>query len=434
MKKHLCIVFTFIVLVGAYIEEIDLPESFTECLEKQRIKNLGAATGEAMSKWCMNSHRMKLTGDKFKHSNVSEDTVSWINELLRMSNVDMKLDLSSTNSPSHSVKKRQASLETPSLYPNVQFPPQPIIDSDSSDSSNTLNSQGPEYLSETLQSFSNQHTGSGQAQRFQPGQARPFPIIGGENQATAAQQPAIQTQQFGAAIPQTQQFAAAIPQQTFSGGSNQPIQAQVPLTQINPVQTQFSQQQQQQQQTVFQQPSQQINNFVPAQQQPTFAQGQQQSFQSMNAFQPQLQPQPTVMSPNMNTAQPVSGIPVVQRPQLRIRKEYRTMTDQERANFHRAILLLKQDTVSTIKSFDPPPQPHEKSGKWMIYLMCKRFIAEIRKVYFFPILHKIILHFFSFQTILPNRYDALGLVHFRMVDNIHHGGAFLAWHRIFITM
>lgn len=369
MKKHLCIVFTFIVLVGAYIEEIDLPESFTECLVKQRIKNLGAASGEAMSKWCMNSHRMKLTGDKFKYSNVSEDTVSWINELLRMSNVDMKLDLSSTNKLSHSVKKRQASLDTPSLYPNVQFPPQPIIDSDSSDSSNIQNSQGPEYMSETLQSFSNQHTGSGQAQRFQPGQARPFPIIGGENQAPAAQQPGVQTQQlgaaipqtqqFGAAIPQTQQFGAVVPQQTFSSSSNQPIPAQVPQTQINPVQTQFSQQQQ----TVFQQPSQQINNFVAAQQQPTFAQGQQQNFQSMNAFQPQLQPQPTVMSPNMNTAQPVSGIPVVQRPQLRIRKEYRTMTEQERANFHRAILLLKQDTVSTLKSFDP--LPYEKQNHFL---------------------------------------------------------------------
>jgi len=38
------------------------------------------------------------------------------------------------------------------------------------------------------------------------------------------------------------------------------------------------------------------------------------------------------------------------------------------------------------------------------------------------------------QSVQPNRYDALGLIHFRMVDNIHHGGAFLAWHRIFITM
>lgn len=224
-------------------------------------------------------------------------------------------------------------------------------------------------MSETLQSFSNQHTGSGQAQRFQPGQARPFPIIGGENQAPAAQQPGVQTQQlgaaipqtqqFGAAIPQTQQFGAVVPQQTFSSSSNQPIPAQVPQTQINPVQTQFSQQQQ----MVFQQPSQQINNFVAAQQQPTFAQGQQQNFQSMNAFQPQLQPQPTVMSPNMNTAQPVSGIPVVQRPQLRIRKEYRTMTEQERANFHRAILLLKQDTVSTLKSFDP--LPYEKQNHFL---------------------------------------------------------------------
>ncbi|XP_061167529.1 uncharacterized protein LOC133176420 [Saccostrea echinata] len=374
MKKHLCIIFTVLVLVGAYIEEIDLPESFTECLEKQRIKNQGAASWEAMNKWCMNSHRMKLTGDKFKHANVSQDTVSWINELLRMSNVDMKLDL-------HSINKRQA--DNPSLYPNVQFPPQPIITDEDSQTSNTQNSQGPEYQSETLQSFVNQHTGSSQAQRFQPGQTRPFPIIGGNPQPPS--QSVVQTQQ--------QVFQGSVQQQPLAG-QNQPIQTQASQIQTNPVQNQFSQQsvvQQSQQAVNFAPPQQpQAVNFASSQQssfvqpqQPTFVQPQQpafvqtqQNFQPVNAF----QPQPTVMSPTMSAAQP-TGIPQVQRPQLRIRKEYRTMTEQERANFHRAILLLKQDT-----------------------------------------------------TIRPNRYDALGLVHFRMVDNIHHGGAFLAWHRIFITI
>lgn len=33
--------------------------------------------------------------------------------------------------------------------------------------------------------------------------------------------------------------------------------------------------------------------------------------------------------------------------ELRVRKEYRMLTDQERNNFHNAIRLLKQDTVST---------------------------------------------------------------------------------------
>lgn len=34
--------------------------------------------------------------------------------------------------------------------------------------------------------------------------------------------------------------------------------------------------------------------------------------------------------------------------QLRVRKEYRTLTDQERNDFHRAIVLLKRDRVSVL--------------------------------------------------------------------------------------
>ncbi|KAJ8314801.1 hypothetical protein KUTeg_006951 [Tegillarca granosa] len=37
-------------------------------------------------------------------------------------------------------------------------------------------------------------------------------------------------------------------------------------------------------------------------------------------------------------------------------------------------------------------------------------------------------------SVRPNRYDALALIHLRMTDRIHHGSAFLAWHRIFITI
>lgn len=316
MRKHICIIFIISALVDAYIEEIDLPESFTECLEKQSVKNRGR---EGMSKWCMDSHRMKLTGDKFKHANVSEDTVSWINELLRMSHVDMKLN-------PHSINKRQASQENPSVYPDVQFPPQPIITNDNSQTANTQNSQGPEYLSDTFQqSLANQqHTGSSQAQRFQPEQTRPFPIIGGNPQTKS--QLEVQTQQH------VQGGSTQLSQRTFIAQN----QLQAPQSQTNPIQNQFPQQ------SVIQQASQQTVNFAPPQQ-PTFVQPPQ-NFQQVNVF----QPQPTVISPSLTSAQPSLGMPQIQRPQLRIRKEYRVMTDQERANFHRAIILLKQDTVCTL--------------------------------------------------------------------------------------
>jgi hypothetical protein len=35
---------------------------------------------------------------------------------------------------------------------------------------------------------------------------------------------------------------------------------------------------------------------------------------------------------------------------LRVRKEYRTLTDQERNDFHRAVVMLKRDRVSTCSS------------------------------------------------------------------------------------
>lgn len=53
----------------------------------------------------MNSYCMKFIGDKFKYFNVLEDIVSWINELLRMLNVDMKLDFLFMNKFSYFVKK-----------------------------------------------------------------------------------------------------------------------------------------------------------------------------------------------------------------------------------------------------------------------------------------------------------------------------------------
>ncbi|KAL5022793.1 hypothetical protein ScPMuIL_001948 [Solemya velum] len=68
--------------------------------------------------------------------------------------------------------------------------------------------------------------------------------------------------------------------------------------------------------------------------------------------------------------------------QLRIRKEYRMMTNQERNDYHRAVLLLKQD-----------------------------------------------------RSVSPNRYDALANFHSGLTSMSAHGGPnFLGWHRVYILM
>nr|AHZ34288.1 tyrosinase A3 [Pinctada maxima] len=69
------------------------------------------------------------------------------------------------------------------------------------------------------------------------------------------------------------------------------------------------------------------------------------------------------------------------RQSLPVRKEYRRLTDQERADYHRAINMLKRDT-----------------------------------------------------TVKPNRYDALGLLHQRRGDDVHHGAGFLGFHRVLLVV
>ncbi|KAJ8302647.1 hypothetical protein KUTeg_019043 [Tegillarca granosa] len=66
---------------------------------------------------------------------------------------------------------------------------------------------------------------------------------------------------------------------------------------------------------------------------------------------------------------------------LRIRKEIRVATDRERSDYFTCMRLLKEDT-----------------------------------------------------SIEPNRFDALGIIHQRMADDVHHGAAFLPWHRILLTI
>lgn len=67
--------------------------------------------------------------------------------------------------------------------------------------------------------------------------------------------------------------------------------------------------------------------------------------------------------------------------QPRIRKEYRMLSDRERYLFHRAINMLKADT-----------------------------------------------------SVAPNKYDALGRLHFMSVGRAHFGPNFLPWHRLFLVV
>ncbi|KAL5022794.1 hypothetical protein ScPMuIL_001949 [Solemya velum] len=69
------------------------------------------------------------------------------------------------------------------------------------------------------------------------------------------------------------------------------------------------------------------------------------------------------------------------RQNLRIRREYRRLSDQERDQFHNAIIALKVDT-----------------------------------------------------SISPNRYDVMATFHRLLGDRAHYGPAFLGWHRVFILM
>ncbi|XP_060063788.1 uncharacterized protein LOC132544232 [Ylistrum balloti] len=66
---------------------------------------------------------------------------------------------------------------------------------------------------------------------------------------------------------------------------------------------------------------------------------------------------------------------------LRVRQEYRRLTDTQRRNYHRAIQMLKADS-----------------------------------------------------SIYPNRYDALANLHQKLGDDIHHGAAFLGWHRVMLII
>ena len=291
MKKRLCAlaaILVLFVLAEGYIEELRLPDTFSECILKQKTKNNGTDSYEARNKYCVNSHRMKMASSQFVDMNVSADAENWINELLRMSNVDMKFNV-------HYINKRQAIQPIPAnqnsvqvnsqVYPQVQFPSQ-----SGSSSQSTLNTQS--------------QLNSNSQQNIVPTQ-----------QQLPPQQTQIQTNQ--------------IPSQAVQTNFNQIPGQQIPAVQTNQIPSQAVQ-------TNFNQ----IPAQIPAQQPQIPVQP------AVVPVQPQIVVPPQQPIPQSAQVPPPSprGNP---RPRmLRIRKEIRMMTDAERANFFRAIQMLKADTVS----------------------------------------------------------------------------------------
>ncbi|KAK3089098.1 hypothetical protein FSP39_000769 [Pinctada imbricata] len=360
MKRGLCslvILFLFVLAEG-YIEELRLPDTFSECLFKQKTKNNGTDSYEARNKYCINSHRMKMASAHFTDMNVSQDAVSWINELLRMSNVGMKFNF-------HYINKRQVlqpiplnqqnSQNTQQLY-QVQFPDQPLIGGSSSQSAtnNQIQNAGQPSVNQQISSQSTFNQipsvpASNQQQAIVP---QPQPIVVVQPLSQTANQPAVQPIS-NAAVPSIPNAVPSIPNAVPLVPNAVPsVQNAVPsVPNVLPSIP---------------------NAAVPNIPTPVVRPVPQPAMQA-------IPPQPAVIQPTVQAPPPPQGIP---RPRtLRIRKEIRMMTDRERADFFRAIQMLKADT-----------------------------------------------------SIQPNRYDFLGLVHFRMVDNIHHGAAFLPWHRVFITI
>ncbi|CAG2247899.1 unnamed protein product [Mytilus edulis] len=368
-------------LCFALVEEIKPPDEFSACLKERLAKNDPThTTYESLNNFCISSNRNKQTAKiEGQHLNISVETVNWINELLRMSEVDINI---------HERAKRQATNDTNiPIPPYLQFvfPSQfgtPLYPSFTSNTANQAQQQNTAQQS--------QSNAQGQQTIVQPASVQQNPQLPVQNNVqNNVQNPQIQAQvpqntqnqfqnvQVPAQGPQVSFQRPQIPVQNIQSGQGPAVQN------LQPGQSPAIQNLQPGQSPAIQN-LQAVQNLQPVQNPAiqNLQQGQNpaiqnfQSAQAPNQFAAGTQfRQPQVVRP------PVQQVRQPPRRQLRVRKEYRRLTDQERARYHRAILMMKADT-----------------------------------------------------SVPPNRYDALGLIHFRMVDNIHHGGAFLAWHRIFITI
>lgn len=318
-------------LCCALVEEIKPPDEFSACLKERLAKNDPThTTYESLNNFCISSNRNKQTAKiEGQHLNISVETVNWINELLRMSEVDIDI---------HERAKRQATNDTNiPIPPYLQFvfPSQfgtPLYPSFTSNTANQAQQQNTAQQS--------QSNVQGQQTIVQPASVQQNPQLPVQNNV---QNPQIQAQvpqntqnqfqnvQVPAQGPQVPFQRPQIPVQNLQSGQSPAVQnfqpGQSPAIQnlqavqnLQPVQNPAIQNIQQGQNPA-------IQNFQPAQ-----APGNQ--FAAGTQFR-----QPQVVRP------PVQQVRQPPRRQLRVRKEYRRLTDQERARYHRAILMMKADTV-----------------------------------------------------------------------------------------
>jgi len=323
IKRFLVIghILSLIIFSCALVEEIKPPDEFLACLKVRMEKNDPShASYESLNNFCIGSNRNKQTARaEGRHLNISVETVSWINELLRMSGVDM-----------HERAKRQAvNNDTIPIPPYLQFafPTQfgtPLYPLTRRAIDTTNQNQQPQ----PVQNVAQQPTANIQGQQtiILPASVQQNPQIPAQLPPISAQGPQIPAQgpQIPAQGPQIPAQGPQIPAQGLQIPAQGPqIPAQGPQIPAQGPQIPAQSAQIPAQSAQIPAQSARIPAQVPVQQ----LRGQQQ-FQM-----PQFTRPPQVVRPP-------------QRRQLRVRKEYRRLTDQERARYHRAILMMKADTVN----------------------------------------------------------------------------------------
>lgn len=354
MIKRLLVIghiLSLIIFSCALVEEIKPPDEFLACLKVRMGKNDPShASYESLNNFCIGSNRNKQTARvEGRHLNISVETVNWINELLRMSNVDM-----------HERAKRQAvNNDTIPIPPYLQFvfPSQfgtPLYPWNRGAIDTTNQNQQPP----PVQNVAQQPTANIQGQQtiVLPASVQQNPQIPAQIPQISAQGPQIPAQ--GLQIPsQGPQISAQGPQIPSQG---LPIPAQGPQIPAQGLQIPAQGPQFPAQGPRIPAQGPQIRAQgpqIPAQRPQIPAQGRQIPAQSAQI------PAQSAQIPAQVPVQQLGGQqrfqmpqftrpPQVVRPpprrQLRVRKEYRRLTDQERSRYHRAILMMKADTVNLI--------------------------------------------------------------------------------------
>lgn len=333
----------FFAVCHALVEEIKPPDEFLACLKVRMDKNDPDFTSyESLNNFCIASNRNKQTAKvEGPHLNISTETVDWINELLRMSEVDI-----------HERAKRQAiqNNDTIPLPPYLQFVfPSQFGSSPLYPPQQNTAAQGQQQQ-QSQQNTASQTQANSQRTFVQPASVQQNPFTSNQNAQVSAQAPqAPQGPQIQGQIGQSSngqiqagrpQIPAQVPAQTAQIPAQVPIQtAQVP-TQV-PMQVPVQNAQIPGQVPSVQNPAQ--VPFQPAQVPVQTGQTQGQFARNQQQFQQGSQQQQIQQQIAMQRARQQMARPQVR--QLRVRKEYRRLTDAERQRYHRAILMMKADTV-----------------------------------------------------------------------------------------